>query len=133
MVAPPSAGTEATRRALVVDDELVVGDLIADILAQEGWSVQRVQSGEAGLEVLKQGPCDLIVLDLKMPGMSGQEFYAHLERRHPELVHRVVVCTGSFLDEADFRFLHQSGAQVVHKPFTLEQLWAAVHQVLNAA
>jgi len=118
-------------RVLVVDDEPVVGDLIADVLSQENWVVQRVLSGEAGLQALEQGPYDLIILDLKMPGMSGQEFYAHLERRHPELVRRVVVCTGSFLDDADFKFLRHTGAQVVPKPFTLEQLWQVVQQVLE--
>jgi len=58
-------------RVLIVDDEDIARISLAEILRLEGYSIKAVGSGEAAVEILKNEPFDVMVLDLKMPGMGG--------------------------------------------------------------
>ena len=60
-------------RILVVDDELVICNLIADVLKDKGYSVSYTQSAREGLEAITKSNFDVIIIDLKMPDMDGIE------------------------------------------------------------
>jgi len=61
-------------KILVVDDEEVLRNLAKEVLSEEGYQVTLASSGDEALSCLKQGVFDLIITDLKMPGMDGMEF-----------------------------------------------------------
>ncbi|MCA0304532.1 MAG: response regulator [Proteobacteria bacterium] len=95
---PGTAGEGATaadrpRRVLLVEDEVVLRLSTADMLEQLGCAVAAAGSGEQALELLAQGDgFDLLVTDLGLPGMSGDELAAEVRRRFPRLP--VVIASG---------------------------------------
>ena len=68
--------TADTARILVVDDEKVIREILADFLSMEGYVVHAVEDGEKALEELKQRSYNLVISDLKMPNMGGLELIA---------------------------------------------------------
>jgi two-component system response regulator PilR (NtrC family) len=76
---------------LVIDDEEVLQDVLTSLIQREGHTTYSARSGEEGLAVLQREEVDLVVLDLMLPGMSGQEVLAQIRKRDPEQV--VVVIT----------------------------------------
>lgn len=66
------------RRALVVDDDADIRDILADQLELEGWTVEQARDGREGLAAARAGGFDLIVLDHRMPRMTGEEMAREL-------------------------------------------------------
>src|SRR4029079_9021657 len=102
--AAPASGTES-RRILVVDDEDDVAALLADALRMDGHSVEVARGGRAALQTLAVDRYDLIVSDVKMPGLDGPALYRALARVHPALADRFVFVTGDTLAAETGAFL----------------------------
>lgn len=109
---------------LVVEDEALIRHLVVDTLTDEGHSVLAAASGEDALTRLDGQTPDLLIVDLRMPGMSGEEFV----RRHREWgVHvPVIVLSGS--SEAKQVGKDLGAVAVVHKPFDLDDLVRVVNR-----
>ena len=119
---------------LVVDDEPDLLAVIGEILAARGYQVETAAAGAEALERLERGGrFDLILSDVRMPGMDGPAFYQALEERHPELVGRVVFMTGNILTEDTADFFAATGAPCLRKPFETEDLERVFEQVLTPA
>jgi DNA-binding response OmpR family regulator len=113
-------------RILVIDDDGVIRRLAEDFLSDEGFEVLGADTATAGLEALVTYQPDLVLLDLRMPGMDGQAFCAHMgsaSRAIPVLVlsgandvHRVAAEIGA--------------AGAIRKPFDLDNLQGAVRRLL---
>jgi len=73
METPREAARAATLHVLVIEDDPDIADIVAARLQLEGFSVTAVPSAEEGLEALQAEPCDLVLLDLGLPGMSGHQ------------------------------------------------------------
>jgi two-component system NtrC family sensor kinase len=116
---------------LVIDDEPAVRSTLARIFTRWGWTVR--EEGDAA-EALRRlgtdGEPAVILCDLKMPGMSGSEFYASLQARAPALATRVVFVTGDVVEPDTAQFLATAGRDVVEKPFTIAEIARTVEQVL---
>src|SRR5205823_484277 len=69
---------------LVVDDEMGILDVLRILLKGEGFDVTTAQGGKAGLEALKGNPPDIVLTDIKMPGVSGTEILAAVREQDPE-------------------------------------------------
>ena len=69
----------AGERILVVDDEKMIRDLCAHILADEGYGVTVMPNGEAALAELSRTPTDLLITDIRMPGMDGLELFERVK------------------------------------------------------
>ena len=69
---------------LVVDDEMGILDVLRILLKGEGFDVTTAQGGKAGLEALKAGAPDIVLTDIKMPGVSGTELLAAVREQDPE-------------------------------------------------
>ncbi len=106
------------RRALVVDDEPDVAGALAELLAADGYAVEAALSGEAARSMLVDAGFDLILCDLRMPGMDGRQLFTWLRQVHPELVGRLAFATGDALGSEAARFLAEAGRPVLEKPFT---------------
>jgi len=80
------------RRLLVIDDEKEIRDVLTRFFVSKNYEVVTAESGEAGLEVIETEPVDAVLLDIKMPGMSGLETLRQIRARKPELP--VIMVTG---------------------------------------
>jgi CheY-like chemotaxis protein len=72
-------------KILVVDDEQPMRDTLVDIIQLEGYQVQSAESGQTALDVIEEGGFDVMVLDLKMPGISGMEVMRSARQVAPDL------------------------------------------------
>jgi PAS domain S-box-containing protein len=109
---------EVKRTALVVDDEPDIADTIRELLEREGFAVTVASDGGAALMALDHADFDVVLSDLRMPGVSGPEMYARLKEVRPHLLSRIAFVTGDTLGSAMDEFLRDSGRPVLAKPFT---------------
>jgi|YNPBryBLVA2012_1023415.scaffolds.fasta_scaffold00041_19 two-component system cell cycle sensor histidine kinase/response regulator CckA len=116
-----SPGASGTARALVVDDEESIGDLVRRVLESEGWTVTVCTDGDRALRAAAAASYDIALVDMVMPGLSGVQVIARLRAMHPAL--RVVVMTGRLADDTltgELQALQVDG--VLQKPFTVAEL-----------
>jgi PAS domain S-box-containing protein len=116
---------------LLVDDEEAVRTVGARMLEWSGFQVLSVADGDEALAVYRQH-ADAIVcvlLDLTMPGLSGEETFAELRRLRGDV--RVVLSSGYDADEVAGRFEGQGPAGFIQKPYTMEALRAALRRALQ--
>ena len=117
---------------LVVEDETTVADLIADVLREEGMNVDVLLDGRKAVEAARSARYDLVICDLKMPEMDGQSFYGKLQQDQNPLREHVLFVTGDLLAQRTQEFLERHHLPHLAKPFRVEELTAAVRQVLGA-
>jgi CheY-like chemotaxis protein len=116
---------------LVVEDERSIGQMLADLLADDGYVVDIAANGRLALEKIESHSYDLILSDLRMPELDGVGLYRELERRQPDLLLRLIVITGTSGHPDYERFLAQTQVPVLEKPFSVLALHALMRQVLS--
>jgi PAS domain S-box-containing protein len=131
--ASEAAAPVARLSVLVVDDEPEVVGLVADILALDGHTVDGAGSGEEALERLARRTYDAILSDIKMPGLDGPGLHREVCRRHPALAPRMAFFTGDTLGDATSAFLAQTRAASIRKPFSVDDVRAALARLTAAA
>ena len=99
-------------RVLVVDDEIDIRSMLAIVLAAEGWQVEDAAGGEEALAQCETDQHDVVVLDLRMPGMSGLEVAHRLAER--DYSARLVLFS-AYVDSAVERECEELGVAVVDK------------------
>ena len=124
-----SVGARAT--ILVVDDEEIIRTLFKETLEELGHTVMVAETGSEGLELVKQRDFDLVFLDLKMPGMVGDELFGRIKAIKPGLP--VTIITGYPDSGMMARALAQGPFGVMNKPFTESDIVAAVNTFLQIA
>lgn len=82
------------RKALVVDDDEVVADALATLLADEGLFAEKALTGQDAMRLCMQQDWDVVFLDVRLPDFSGPEVYQWLVQKRPELARRVVFVSG---------------------------------------
>ena len=105
-------------RALVVEDEGDVAETLRELLEREGYAVTVARDGSDALMALDREDFDLIVSDLRMPGVSGPDLHARLAETKPHLLGRMGFVTGDTLGSSMGDFLRGCGRPVLEKPFT---------------
>ncbi len=116
---------------LLVDDDPSIHELVRAMLADEGWEVEAVGSGEEALRYLAEQNYDLVLTDIRMPGMDGLTLLAHIRKRHPDT--HVVVMTVHNTPDHIVGSLRNDAAGYVSKPFTKDILAEALANALSAA
>jgi|GEM_PF-4244158 CheY-like chemotaxis protein len=118
------------KTALVVDDEDVMRDYFSAVLESLGLRVLTADDGETAIQVMKQNPnIDLIILDLKMKTMGGQEAYPHLKNINPRAK---VLISSAFIDgETESKLLEMGIDAILKKPFPLLSFKATVLELLE--
>jgi DNA-binding response OmpR family regulator len=129
---PRDEPDRATRKGnvLVVDDERSVARLICETLETHGHRVVRAHDVDEAVERVDGEPFDLVVVDLRMPGMRIESFKEELDRLRPGLGGRIVLVTGDTVSAEPETVASRLGLRVLHKPFDLEDLLEAVRALL---
>jgi CheY-like chemotaxis protein len=119
--APPPQG----RRILLVEDDPSVAYLVRSALERDNLLVIAAE-GQQALDILAQQRFDLVLCDLRMPGMGGREFYEQLHLVAPALIDRLLFISGDSTSATTRDFLRQSGRPLLGKPFTPSDLYQAI-------
>ncbi len=123
--------SKSKARMLVVDDEPIVQQYLSETLTEKGYEVECVDSAGDALEKIKTNRYSLIMLDIKMPGMSGIQLYEHLQKTAQSLAKKVVFITGDVMGEDTWRFFRKTKAPYLMKPFSEEQLLEGINHILT--
>ena len=113
---------------LVIDDEPGIRDLLDTLLSRKGYDVVLANSGQKGLEVFRRARPDVIVLDLKMPGMNGVTVLQQIRSLNP--TQPVIVLTGAATPESEQQVRALGVTEYVEKEFSLHLLGDALKRVL---
>ncbi len=116
-------------KILIVDDEEMIRDLCYHILSSEGYQVSMASNGAAALEVLAKNDMDLLITDIKMPGMDGLELFERVKQQNQDIVSIFITGHGT-LDTA-IESLMRGVDGFVLKPFTQEELLVAVERAVT--
>ena len=104
----------------IVDDDIHIGDMLAEVLKQEGYSVLRAYSGTEALYLLSQNKPDLVLLDLMLPGLSGEEVLPHIENIP------VMILSAKVDVQDKVNLLLGGAADYMTKPFDIKELLARI-------
>jgi response regulator RpfG family c-di-GMP phosphodiesterase len=114
---------------LVVDDERVIREILADFLAMEGFNVRTAEDGRAALTELSRARYDLVLSDLKMPNMGGIELLEAIERHTPGIV--TIIMTGFGTVETAIDAMKRGAYDYIMKPFKMEEVVHTVRRGLE--
>jgi len=114
---------------LVIDDEEAIRDSCCLVLAKAGYRTQTAEDGNVGLEKITEMKPDLVLVDLKMPGMSGMELLEKIAQIDPSIVS--VVITGYATIESAVEAVKRNAYDFLPKPFTPDQLRIVVKRGLE--
>jgi two-component system NtrC family sensor kinase len=122
---------EKSRRILIVDDEPDVLQALGYVLQQEGYQVALATDGRQAYAMIMQGHFDLIISDLSMSGMSGQELHRLVAESYPELARRMIFSSGDTSRRRLRSFLRETGTACILKPFQTQELLELVDKMLT--
>src|ERR1700751_2840221 len=114
---------------LIVEDEAKMRRLLELNLGEDGFSTFSAEDAEAGLRLLRENPIDLVVTDLKLPGMNGLEFLQTVKRQNSALP--VVVMTAFGSVETAVEAMKAGASDYVLKPFSLTEMRMVIHKELD--
>jgi DNA-binding response OmpR family regulator len=107
-------------RALVVEDDTTILRLVKTVLEREQFTVEGVTGGARAIELLKVAAYDLVILDLMMPDVGGEDVLSYLEIAQPKYLRRVILTTAS-PRRFSCAFLERI-CRLLEKPFDVNQL-----------
>ena len=116
-------------KILIVDDELIMRESLAGWLERDGHEVERVSSGEECLELLKETRFDILLVDIKMEGMSGLDVLSHVKESDPDLDVVMITAYGSI--STAIEAMKNGAYDYLLKPFDPEELGILIEKIIN--
>jgi two-component system NtrC family sensor kinase len=120
------------RSALIVDDETEVGSILSEMLTALGMRCEVVISGNAAVKQLEERDYDVIISDVRMPGVDGPALYTWMAEHRPHLCARTAFATGDTLGPASDRFLTEVRRPLLEKPFLLSDVRRLIGELLSS-
>lgn len=121
-----------SQRVLVIDDEVDMLMLLRMIIEDNtDYEVETTNSPSESIKLLKEKPFDLIITDLKMPGMDGMELFDEFREMKPEIPVIIITAYGS-IETAD-EAMKKGVAEFVTKPFRKDSILFTINRVLELA
>jgi len=118
--------TAELARILVVDDEKVIRAILSDYLGAEGYKVVTASSGEEALSVLEKETFNVVLTDLKMPGMSGMELLNEITARGIHVC--AIIMTGYGTVESAVESIKKGAFDYIQKPFKMREVQTIVER-----
>jgi two-component system NtrC family sensor kinase len=119
------------KAVLLVDDDKQLAATLQWILADENFLVDVAHDGEEALLKCQANQYDVVVCDVMMPKLCGDEFFLKATDRRPDLAERFIFITGHAADPKTNVFLTQTGCKYLIKPFPVQSLIDSVRQILS--
>ncbi|MGA1868394.1 MAG: response regulator [bacterium] len=118
-------------KLLIIDDELVVQQSCTDIFTEKSdqYHIEAVSSGEKALSELEKKSFDIILTDLKMPGLPGLELIATIKKKFPHIA--IIVITGYATVKIAVEAMKLGAVDFVPKPFTSDEIFDAVENMVK--
>ena len=115
-----------TEKVLLVDDEEEFVETLAERMRNRGMEVSTTNSGADALELVDDEAFDVVVLDLKMPGIDGLEALKRIKKRRPDI--QVVLLTGHATVEKGVEAIKEGALEFLEKPIDLTSLTDTIHR-----
>ena len=133
MLTKIQSSPEKSGRILVVDDEPGVRALLDKVLTQIGYVVDTISDAGIVMDKLNTGArYDTILLDIRMPGMSGTELYAHIIEKMPVLKGKIIIVTGDVMGPDIKDFLAKNNLPYLVKPFDIKLLKEKINEIIGS-
>ena len=116
-------------RILVVDDEMIVCESCKRILEEEGYEVETALSGKEAFDKMKVSPFDIVITDLKMPGIDGMEVLKTFRKEYPDLI--IIMITGFSTVETAVEAMKLGAFDYIPKPFTPDEVSIVVKKAIE--
>jgi len=120
---------DTQKHLLIVDDEAALRSAIAERLADHGFTVVQAGSGEEAMPLLAEFAFDILITDLRLPGMGGREVLDAALQRYPDIIAIVITGYGTVKDAVDA--IKQGAADFVTKPFQFDALLHVVQSAVE--
>jgi len=121
---------EGAFSVLVVEDEELLRKFLSTVITAEGYYVRGCGNGGEAIRAIEEENFDLIVSDMKMTGIGGQNLYTYIQKYHPDLVNRMLFITGDVLGRETQEFFKITGCRYLEKPFTASKLLSLIGELL---
>jgi DNA-binding NtrC family response regulator len=112
-------------KVLVVDDEERFRNTLAKLLTAQGMQVDVAGGGAEALEILRRDSHDIVLLDVKMPGMSGQDTLPEIKKIDPDI--EVIILTGHASVDIAAEMMARGGSDYLLKPYPMDELLGIIH------
>lgn len=121
----------STGRVLVVDDEVGVADMVSDILSNAGYDVETLYDSQEALTLLRSDKFDVVLSDMRMPGLDGPALFTELKKLNPVLAKKMAFITGDTLSKDVAEFLAETSQPYLEKPVTPNELLMLVSDLAS--
>ncbi|MDD5067689.1 MAG: response regulator, partial [bacterium] len=108
------------RRILVIDDEKGLRDMLKYELESRGYAIDAAANGDDGLELIRRKEFDVVIADIKMPGMNGLQLLEKIKKINPDM--DVVMITGFGTMDTVIECIRKGASDYINKPFTMNEL-----------
>jgi len=116
-------------RVLVVDDDEITCNLLEEVLAKEGFAVDRALNGREAIDKGERAPYDVVLTDIRMIGTDGMEVLRAYRQKSPDTIIIMMTAFGSI--ETAIRAIKEGAYDYVSKPFKLEEIKLTIHRALE--
>lgn len=118
-------------RVLIIEDDEAMRSLLKDFFVEEGFDTDSVSNGRDALRVLIKKIFDLVVTDIRMPGLTGLDILPRIREIHPDV--GIVVITAFGTEEVRRKALERGANAYLEKPIHFQELRDLIHDVILAA
>ena len=121
---------EAAKNVLIVDDEKMIRDAVSACFTRMGWRAFQAETGQDALALFEKTPVSFVILDLMLPGMSGEEVCREIRKKSRV---PIIMLTAKTREESIINGLQIGADDYVTKPFSVKQLYARAEAVMRRA
>ncbi len=116
------------KRILIIEDDEEMGSLLKDFLEQDGFQIDSVSNGSEAFRRIAREPFDLIITDIRMPGLTGLDILPGIKKLQPEASIIVITAFGS--EEVRRRAFDKGATAYLEKPVLFNELSTLVHEMV---
>lgn len=120
-------------KVLLIEDDAAQRELVHHVLEPHGYEVREASTGDAGIKQIVENDFDALLVDLRMPKLSGEFVIQWVLANRPQLRERILVITGDLLSPGLDAFLATAQVPLLAKPYLLSDLVDAVKKIVGAA
>lgn len=127
------SATQEKKRILLIEDDEFLSEILLRRLQESGFEVQLAKTATDGLNLLKQGKIDLILLDLILPGMNGFEFLKEIQNSNPKITDSPIIVLSNLGQDEEINKAKQLGAKdyLVKAHYTTKEIIEKIKEFLN--